>query len=194
VYSTVLSFVTNPVQCIRSMEHQANARGWIQKSTNWPPGARTANGTALCHYVQLYRYFMSQSSKFCRHNPLLLFIAVSVYFVIDLVRKLLDSPSYAREVRYLNIKLMGSIINLKTGILKTKHNNLSSKHTEYPEPISSLSRRSFQCHELHFVSYSTPRVYLFSILTEFSLYIFFLHRFINEWETDMEISKFIYKS
>jgi hypothetical protein len=24
-------------------------------STDWPPGARTANGTSLCHYVQLYR-------------------------------------------------------------------------------------------------------------------------------------------
>jgi hypothetical protein len=24
-------------------------RGCIQKFPNWPPGARTANGTALCH-------------------------------------------------------------------------------------------------------------------------------------------------
>jgi hypothetical protein len=37
------------------------------------PGARTANGTALCHYVQLYRYFVSQSSEFCRHKPLCCF-------------------------------------------------------------------------------------------------------------------------
>jgi len=29
--------------------------GCIQKFPDWPPGARTANGTALCHYVQLYR-------------------------------------------------------------------------------------------------------------------------------------------
>jgi hypothetical protein len=29
---------------------------------DWPPGARTANGTALCHYMQLHRYFMSQFS------------------------------------------------------------------------------------------------------------------------------------
>jgi len=30
--------------------------GWcIQKFTDWPPGARTANGTALCHWEQLYR-------------------------------------------------------------------------------------------------------------------------------------------
>jgi len=38
--------------------------------TRWPPGARTANGIGLCHWVQLYHYFMCQSSEFCRHNPL----------------------------------------------------------------------------------------------------------------------------
>jgi len=48
-------------------------RGYIQKFPDWPPGARTANDTALCKYVQLYRYFVSQSSEFCRHNPLLCF-------------------------------------------------------------------------------------------------------------------------
>jgi hypothetical protein len=42
-------------------------------SERWPPGARTANGTALCHYVQLHRYFVRQSSEFCRHNPLCFF-------------------------------------------------------------------------------------------------------------------------
>jgi hypothetical protein len=26
-------------------------RGCIQKFPDWPPGARTANGTALCHQV-----------------------------------------------------------------------------------------------------------------------------------------------
>jgi len=30
----------------------------IQKFPNWPPGARTANGTALCHWVQWYHYFV----------------------------------------------------------------------------------------------------------------------------------------
>jgi hypothetical protein len=34
---------------------------------------RTANGTALCHYVQLYGYSVSQSSEFCAHNPLCCF-------------------------------------------------------------------------------------------------------------------------
>jgi len=37
-------------------------RGCIQKFPDWPPVARTANGTALCYYVQLYRYFVSKSS------------------------------------------------------------------------------------------------------------------------------------
>jgi hypothetical protein len=29
-------------------------RGSLQKFPDWPPGARTANGTVLCHYVQLF--------------------------------------------------------------------------------------------------------------------------------------------
>jgi len=33
-------------------------RGCIQTFPDWPRGARTANGTALCHWVHLYRYFM----------------------------------------------------------------------------------------------------------------------------------------
>jgi hypothetical protein len=43
------------------------------KVSGLAPGARTANGTALCHEVQLYRYVVSQSSQFCRHNPLYCF-------------------------------------------------------------------------------------------------------------------------
>jgi hypothetical protein len=52
-------------------------RGCIQKFY-LPPGARTATGTTLCHYVQLHRYFVSQSSEFCRYNPLCCF-STSVY-------------------------------------------------------------------------------------------------------------------
>jgi hypothetical protein len=71
----------------------------IQKFPDWPPGARTANGTALCHKVQLYRYFVSQSSEFWRHDPLCCFptsvyCCRRIYFIIDTVRKLLDTPSY----------------------------------------------------------------------------------------------------
>jgi len=46
--------------------------------------------------VQLYRYFVSQSSEFCRHNPLCWF-STSVcccLFCYDSVRKLLDIPLY----------------------------------------------------------------------------------------------------
>jgi hypothetical protein len=63
--------------CVRTYIH-THIRGCIQKFPDWLPGARTANGTALCHRVQLYRYFMSQSSEFCRHNPLCCF-STSVY-------------------------------------------------------------------------------------------------------------------
>jgi hypothetical protein len=45
---------------------------------DWPPRARTADGTALHHYTQLYRHFMSQYSEFCRYNPLSCF-STSVY-------------------------------------------------------------------------------------------------------------------
>jgi len=54
-------------------------RGCIQKFPDWLPGATTANGKTLCHYMQLCRYFVSQSSAFFRHNPFCCF-STSVYF------------------------------------------------------------------------------------------------------------------
>jgi hypothetical protein len=67
-----------------------------KKFPDWPPGARTANGTVLC--LQSYHYFVSRSNEFCRHNLCVasqrVFIFVVVYFVMDSVRKLLDTPSY----------------------------------------------------------------------------------------------------
>jgi len=76
-------------------------RGCIQKFLDCPPGARTANGTALCHEVQSYRYFVSQSSEFCRHNNLCCFSTRVCCcwwwwccFFIDSVWKLLNKPSY----------------------------------------------------------------------------------------------------
>jgi hypothetical protein len=54
-------------------------RGCIQKFPDWPPGVRTASGTAPCHQLQLYRYYsVSQSSEFCRHKALCCF-STSVY-------------------------------------------------------------------------------------------------------------------
>jgi len=55
--------------------------GRIQKFPDWPTGARTANVTVLCQWVQLYRYFVSQSSEFFRHNSLCCF-SLSVYFCL----------------------------------------------------------------------------------------------------------------
>jgi len=72
----------------------------IQKFPDWPPAARTAHGTTLCHRVQLYHYFVSQSSGFYCHNPLCCF-SKSVYcclFRYDSVRRLLDTLSYNMDV------------------------------------------------------------------------------------------------
>jgi hypothetical protein len=59
-----------------------------------------ANGTTLCHWNQLYRYFVSQPREFCRHNPLCCF-STRVYcckriFRYDSIQKLLDTPSYVK--------------------------------------------------------------------------------------------------
>jgi len=34
---------------VSGRRHSVAIRGCIQKFRDWPPGARTANGTALCH-------------------------------------------------------------------------------------------------------------------------------------------------
>jgi hypothetical protein len=83
------------------------------------PGARTANGTALCHKVQLYRYLVSQSSELCRHRPLYCF-STSVYFCYlfryDSVRKLLDAPTYVK-ITLLNVR--NSIPNFQSTSINT---------------------------------------------------------------------------
>jgi hypothetical protein len=86
------------------------ARRCIQKFSDWPPEARTTNGTALCHQVQLFCYIVSQSSEFCHHSFLCCF-PTSVYyckrtFHYDSVRKHLDTPSYVFiSVKYTELKL-----------------------------------------------------------------------------------------
>jgi len=48
----------------------------------------------------LYRYFMSQSSEFCRPSPLCCFsTSVCCYFVIGSVPELLDTSSYGGDIR-----------------------------------------------------------------------------------------------
>jgi len=62
--------------------------------------------------VQLYRYFVSQYSGFCRHNPSSC-ISTSVYrrrrlFRYDSVRKLLDTPFiFVPAIKYHNIRILG---------------------------------------------------------------------------------------
>jgi hypothetical protein len=70
-----------------------NLRGYNQKFPDLPPGARTANDTALCHYVQLYRHFVSQSSEFWRHN-LLCCSSRSVYCCCCLFRYRLSPETF----------------------------------------------------------------------------------------------------
>jgi hypothetical protein len=52
--------------------------------------------------MQLYLYFMSQSSEFCRHNTLCGFSTSNTtgkrIFRYDSVRKLLDTPLYLTEL------------------------------------------------------------------------------------------------
>jgi hypothetical protein len=66
----LLDFYTFSAPFIRLYIYMYEIWGCIHKFLDWPPGARTANGTALCHYMQLYCYFMSLPSEFCHHNPL----------------------------------------------------------------------------------------------------------------------------
>jgi hypothetical protein len=93
--------------------------GCIQKFPDWPPGARTANGTAPCHEVQLYLYFVSQSSEFCRHNHLCCsqraFIAVSIYFVMTQSGNFWIHPHRKgrreRKLNYASLKQLFKIWN-----------------------------------------------------------------------------------
>jgi hypothetical protein len=84
IVSRILSFRLNSLLsgriCAQFVTPTSQIGGCIQKFPDWPPGVRTASGTALCHQVQLYRYFVSQSSEFYRNNPLCCF-STSVYLL-----------------------------------------------------------------------------------------------------------------
>jgi hypothetical protein len=82
-------------RCHNPEDHDMNIsiRECIHKFLDWPPGARIANGTALCHQMQSYRYFVSQSSEFCLHNPLCCFL-MSVCFCLFRYRLSLESFGY----------------------------------------------------------------------------------------------------
>jgi hypothetical protein len=98
-------------QCIKGTSHMSkennvrtifHKRGCIQKFPDWPPGARTANGTVLCHrcscsailWVSLVSFaaiILCVASQ--RVFVVVVVVVVVVYFVIDSVRKVLDTPS-----------------------------------------------------------------------------------------------------
>jgi hypothetical protein len=80
----------------------SHLRRCIQKFRDRPPGARTANGTALRHYVQLYRYFVGQSSEFCRYNPLCCF-STGVYCCCCLLRYRLSPETFGYTLLCLGL-------------------------------------------------------------------------------------------
>jgi hypothetical protein len=127
-------------------------RGCIQKFPDWPLGARTGNGTALCHQVQLYRCFMSQYCEFCRHNTLCCF-STSVYcckhisyFIIDSVRKLLVTSSYIKLHRTRREVLKTSCAR-ETAVTLSERSPLILRHlsnnTGYVMPTTSWSLPQF---------------------------------------------------
>jgi hypothetical protein len=73
-------------------------RGCIHKFPDWPPGARTANGTALCTRQSCIAILWVSLVSFATITLCVAsqpgFIVLSIYFVIHSLRKLLDTPSY----------------------------------------------------------------------------------------------------
>jgi hypothetical protein len=112
LYCAILihSTTSHPVWIVILSSH-LHIGGCIQKFPEWLPGARTAKGAALCHWVQLYHYFVSQSSEFCRHNPLCCF-STSVY-CCGLVRYRLSPETFGYTLVYLGSGLLPSGLQAK---------------------------------------------------------------------------------
>jgi hypothetical protein len=47
--ANMLRKIYGPKRTMEETREFSGVRGCIQKFPDWPPGARTANGTALCH-------------------------------------------------------------------------------------------------------------------------------------------------
>jgi hypothetical protein len=81
--------------------------------------------------------------EFCRHNPLCcfsrVFIVVSVYFVIDSVRKLLDTPSYVHS---------GSIVEIVTRFVH-KEVQLRLAHTSPHTIVTKFVHKEVQLRLAH---------------------------------------------
>jgi len=78
--------------------HDIIIRGCIKKFPDWPPGARTANGTAFCHaswsIAILWVSLLSFAAIALCVASQRMFIFCKRIFHYDSVRKLLDTASY----------------------------------------------------------------------------------------------------
>jgi hypothetical protein len=84
---------------IEKDSHLERVRECTQKFLDWPPGARTANGTVLytsCSYIPILWVILVSFAaiNLCVASQRVFIVDVVVYFVIDSVQKLLDTPSY----------------------------------------------------------------------------------------------------
>jgi hypothetical protein len=68
---------------------------------------------SFCHYVNLYRYFVSQSSEFCRHNPLCCF-STSVYCCCCCLFRYRLSPKTFGYTLVLSYQNTTQVTNQKT--------------------------------------------------------------------------------
>jgi hypothetical protein len=87
-----------------------------QKFPDWPPGVRTASHTVLCHWVQLYHYFVSQSSEFCRHNHLCCF-STSVYFCKHIFPYRLSPETFGYTLVLFHFYKVSSRFNFSVTVL-----------------------------------------------------------------------------
>jgi hypothetical protein len=76
-----------PIQLPQDLQNYVHRciRGWFQKFPDRPPGAIAILWVNLVSFAAITLCVASQQ----------VFIVVSVYFVMDSVRKLLDTPSYS---------------------------------------------------------------------------------------------------
>jgi hypothetical protein len=70
----------------------AFVRGCVQKFPDWPPGARAVTRCSCIPILWLSLVSFATMTLFVASQRV--FIVVSVYFIINSIRKLLDTPSY----------------------------------------------------------------------------------------------------
>jgi hypothetical protein len=134
---------------MNSEAKEKNGCGCIQKFPDLPPWVRTANGTALCHSLQLYQYFVSQSCEFWRHNTICCF-STSVYSCKCIFRYRLcpETSGYTSYAAQENYSMYKSLFLLQIQELGTYLNYiLSFCHVVTQDVIGRTS--FFKCFELY---------------------------------------------